>query len=309
MTRRQSNSNVTHGAVPDPKQESLAPHFDIQLGRELRSLLKTKLDGADDSAVALGTRSLSDIFAANLPNQPLSLEAARSVASIQVDGFAAWPIFITYAGGYRDAHAPILNNVEMEQRLRQFYTAGASKIRGAIGEAIRNVGQHGHHHTVIGYHQCVFAPAAVLIKEIAFGKGDGPASRLLMAVVTDEGSGISNPQRSMLHGVGSMAGVDALGMGIEMTNCLSYLVKSSKGEWCLFDGSRQANPEKYEGSNSFKTRTIGEKEKIERVACLDLPAPPKGCQKVMFFAHPSATDLEVREIRERLLTALETMQR
>jgi hypothetical protein len=49
---------------------------------------------------------------------------------------------------------------------------------------------------------------------------------------------------------------------------------------------------------------IGEDEQIERVATLDLPAPTTGCQKIMFFAHPSASTEETQAIREQLLSAL-----
>jgi hypothetical protein len=231
------------------------------------------------------------------------------VGCIEVDGFTAWPIFITYGGGHRDPYAPVYNNAQIEKRLEEFYTSGASKIRGGIGEAIRNVGQHGHEHVSVGYHQCVFAPAAVLVKEVDLGSGVGPPRRVLMAVVADEGSGISHPERSILNGIGSMSGVDALGMGIEMQNCLSYLVKSNRGEWCLFDGANQSNPDKYDKSGGFKTRSIGEKETIGRVATLNLPAPAKGCQKVMFFAHPNSTGEDVKHVHDLLFSALEGMSR
>lgn len=309
MAIRHSNETITHGAVPDPKAESIDPQLDVRLARELRSLLKSELEAPDDTAVALGARSLSDIFAEKVPRERLSIDDARAVESIEVGGFTAWPIFITYAGGSRDPYAPIYNNSQMEESLSNFYTPGRSTVRGAIGEAIRNIGQHGHDLHAVGYHQCLFAPAAVLVKEFSVGKGDGPDSRVLMAVVTDEGGGLSDPERSMLNGVGSMAGVDALGMGIEMKYSLLYLVKSRKGEWCLFDGVRHLNPDKYDSANGFKKRAIGDDEKIERVALLDLPAPAKGCQKIMFFAHPNASAEQVKDIHERLLSALGAMAR
>jgi hypothetical protein len=100
-----------------------------------------------------------------------------------------------------------------------------------------------------------------------------------------------------------------VGMGIEMESSLLYIVKSRKGEWCLFDGSRQHNPDKYDASRNFKRRIIGEDEKIDRVSSLDLPAPSIGCQKIMFFAHPSATVENVQALRERLLSSLLTFGR
>lgn len=229
------------------------------------------------------------------------------MGSIEVGGVTAWPIFITYAGGYRSPYAPVYNHAQIEERLSEFYASNSSKIRGAIGEAIRNVGQHGHDYSAVGYEKCFFAPAALFVKEIPLGSK--PTSRILMAIVADEGGGISDPERSMLNGVGSMAGTDSVGMGYEMEGALLYLVKSTKGEWCLFDGTRQINPDKYDQSNGFKRRKIAEDEKIERFASLNLDAPSRGCQKIMFFAHPGASGEEVHEIHDRLSGALKALSR
>lgn len=302
-----SNNVVTHGPVPDPKDGSIGPDLEVRIARELRSLLTTTLPSPDGDVVALGARSLSDIFAQTITTPSISLDEARAVGSIEVGGFTAWPIFITYAGGYRDPYAPVYNHAQIEERLRDFYGSNSSPIRGAIGEAIRNVGQHAHDGHAVGYERCFFTPAALFVKEIPLGSE--PASRVLIAVVADEGGGISDPERSMLNGIGSMAGVDSVGMGFEMEGALLYLVKSRHGEWCLFDGARQINPDKYDKANGFRRRKIGEDEKIERVASLELDAPPKGCQKIMFFAHPSASGDEVREIHERLLDALKALGR
>jgi hypothetical protein len=48
---------------------------------------------------------------------------------------------------------------------------------------------------------------------------------------------------------------------------------------------------------------------VKRVAAIDLPAPPGGCQKILFFAHPSATADEARGIQAALLSALEPLRR
>ena len=307
MAPETSKNVATHGSVPDPKHESIGPTDGVLIARELRSLLTTELRDPDDNAVALGARSLADIFARTLTTPSLSVDEARTVESIEVGGFTAWPIFITYAGGYRAPYAPVYNHAQIEERLREFYSSNSSKIRGAIGEAIRNVGQHGHDYSAVGYGRCFFTPAALFVKELPLGSE--PTSRVLMAVVADEGGGISDPERSMLNGIGSMTGEDSVGMGYEMAGTLLYLVKSTKGEWCLFDGACQMNPDKYDKSNGFKRRTIAEDEKIERIASLDLDAPPKGCQKIMFFAHPGATEEEVRDIHKRLLVALKALGR
>jgi hypothetical protein len=308
MTPETSNNVATHGPVPDPKQGSIAPDLEVRLARELRSLLTTTSPSPDEDVVALGARSLTDIFAQTITTGPISLDEARAVGSIEVGGFTAWPIFITYAGGYRDAYAPVYNHAQIEERFRDFDVPDSSKIRGAIYEAIRNVGQHAHDYQAVGYQRCFFTPAAIFVKDLPFASG--PTSRLLIAVVADEGGGISDPERLMLNGVsGTMAGVDSVGMGYEMEGSLLYLVKSRRGDWCLFDGARQINPDKYDKVNRFKRRKIGEDEKIERVASLNLPAPPKGCQKIMFFAHPNATADESQAIHERLLAALKALSR
>ena len=304
MLEKESRQPVTNQVVPEPRHESTSPGFEVELVRELRSLLKDHLEGPHDTSVALGGRSLSEIFAQTVPAHPLSLDAARSVGSVEVGGFTAWPIFITYGGGHRDAYAPVYNSRQMQERLNEFYTSGPSTIRGAIGEAMRNVGQHGHNHYVVRYDECSFAPAALFAREISLHSAEGAHHRILMAMVADEGPGIGNPERSLLNGVSGLGGDAALGMGIEMSSCLLYLVKSRAGEWCLFDRAQQLNPDKYETRLSFKTRAIGDDEKIERLALLDLPAPAKGCQKIMFFAHPSASVGDVKEVYDRLLSAL-----
>lgn len=304
---------IEHKPVPDPNTESidarLEARLEVRLVRELRSLLKTELEGPQDGAVALGARSLCEIFAPHLPLERVSFDEARAVGGVEIDGYTAWPIFITYVGGYRDPCAPVYNSGQMEHRLREFYALGTSKVSGAIGEAIRNVGQHGHNLHEVGYHLCLFAPAALFVKEIELGRGDGTPNRILMAVIADEGGGISDPERSLLNGVGSIAGVDSVGMGIELQNSLLYPVKSSKGEWSLFDGTRQVNPDKYDRAHGYKRRKLGEDEKIARVSSLDLPAPAIGCQKIMFLAPPGATVEETHTIRQQLLSALRILSR
>lgn len=113
----------------------------------------------------------------------------------------------------------------------------------------------------------------------------------------------------MLNGAGSGGGDDALGMGVETKGSLLYLVKSNRGEWSLFDGLNHSNPDKYAGAKTLNPRPIREDEKVERVAAIDLPAPLEGCQKIIFFAHPSATAHEARGIQASLLSALEPLRR
>ncbi len=309
MASKQSTRTGPRDGVPDPRQESIAPEFEVSLVRELRSLLKKRVDGPHDRSVALGARSLVDIFAQTVPTHTVPVETARAVGGVEVGGCIAWPIFITYAGGHRDPYAAVYNHSQIEHSLRAFYTTGASTVRGGIGEAIRNVGQHGHDWRAVGFGKSCFGPAALFAREFAIPAEGRPPHRILMAMVADEGPGIADPERYLLNGVSGLGGDASLGMGVEMNASLLYLVKSAKGEWCLFDRARQINPDKYESKNAFKDRVIGDDEKIERLATLDLPAPRKGCQKIMFFAHPSATADDIRVIHGRLLAALEAIRR
>lgn len=310
MVLRESSGPIQKGITPDPRGESLSPNFGVSLVRELRSLLKAERDGPDDRAVALGARPLATIFEGALSSDRLSIDTASKVRGVEVGGFTAWPIFITYGGSsHRGTYVPIYNHEQIENKLKDFHGSGPSSVRGSINEAIRNIGQHGHRQHSVPYGECRFAPAALLTREISVDGGAGVTHRVLMAVVTDEGPGISHPERSMLNGVGSGGGDDALGMGVETKGSLLYLVKSTQGEWSLFDGLNHSNPDKYAGAKTFNTRQIGADEKIERVAAIDLPAPSVGCQKIIFFAHPAATADEARAIQAALLSALEPLNR
>ena len=213
MTPETSNNVATHGPVPDPKQGSIAPDLEVRVARELHSLLTTTSPSPDEDVVALGARSLTDIFAQRFKTGPISLDEARAVGRIEVGGFTAWPIFITYCGGYRDPFAPVYNHAQIEEFFREFEVPDSSKIRKAIYEAIRNVGQHARKDDDVKYGECSFMSAALLLKRLSLG--NKPASRVLMAVVADEGRGISDPERSLLNGVGSNSGDESLGMGYE----------------------------------------------------------------------------------------------
>lgn len=310
MVIRESKGPIHNGIMPDPRSEALSPTFGVSLVRELRSLLKTERDGAGDPAVALGARPLATIFGDAISSDGPSVDIASAVRGVEVGGFTAWPIFITYGGSsHRGIYVPIYNWEQIESTLKEFYGSGPSSIRGGINEAIRNIGQHGHRQHSVAHGECRFAPAALLTRELSVAGSDGVTHRVLMAVVTDEGPGITHPERSMLNGVGSGGGDDAIGMGVETKGSLLYLVKSNQGEWSLFDGLNHSNPDKYSGAKTLNTRPIGADEKVERVAAIDLPVPSVGCQKIIFFAHPAATADEARGIQASLLSALEPLRR
>lgn len=309
MVLRESKGPVQNGITPDPRGESLSPNFGVSLVRELQSLLKTERDGPDDPAVALGARPLGAIFGEAISSNGLSIDAARNVTAVEVGGFTAWPIFITYSGSStHDRYAPTYNVNQIDTTLKDFYGGGLRSTRLGINEAIRNVGQHGHHQHDVKFGECRFAPAALLTRELSVDGGDGVRHRVLMAVVTDEGDGIASPEHEMLNGKGIGFGHDKEGMGIELKNSLLHLVKSNRGEWSLFDGLNHSNPNQY-APQTLNVRPIGEHEKVERVGALDLPAPSQGCQKIMFFTHPSATADEAWGIQATLLSALEPLRR
>jgi anti-sigma regulatory factor (Ser/Thr protein kinase) len=308
MVLRESKGPIQNGITPDPGSASLSPNFGVSLVRELRSLLKTERDGPADPAVALGARPLATIFGDAISSNGLHVDKARNVTAVEVGGFTAWPIFITYSGSStHDRYAPTYNINQIDATLKDFYGPGLRSTRLGIHEAIRNVGQHGHRQHDVKFGECRFAPAALLTRELSVDGGDGVRHRVLMAVVTDEGPGITSPERSMLNGIGSGFGHDTEGMGVELKNSLLHLVKSNQGEWSLFDGLHHSNPNKY-ASKNLDTRRIGEDEKVKRITAIDLPAPSQGCQKIMFFAQPSVTSEESRRIQSALLEALEPLR-
>ena len=287
---------------------SITPSVDVLFQRELHHLLKANLEGPQDTSVALSARPMSKVFGGAIPTGTIPLEEARGVSHISVDGYKAWPIFVT--PGYRNTLAAVVNRQELEKEFPDYFPAGISEIRGSIGEAVRNVGQHGHGDTrandALLFDQARFASAGLFVKEISFSTTSTSSHRVLMVVVADEGRGLPNPEWSMLDGVG--VGDDHEGMGVELRGALVYLVKASKGEWSLFDGLRASVPTKYVSANSSHQREIGDDERVSRVSSVDLPAPARGCQKIALYAHPTTSREDAQEIQARLFAALKSVK-
>ena len=127
MVIRESKGPIHNGIMPDPRSEALSPTFGVSLVRELRSLLKTERDGAGDPAVALGARPLGTIFADVLSSDRPSIDTASTVRGVEVGGFTAWPIFITYGGSsHRGTYVTIYNREQIESKLNGFYGSGPS---------------------------------------------------------------------------------------------------------------------------------------------------------------------------------------
>jgi hypothetical protein len=287
-------------------QDSLTakPSLEVQLRKELHELLKPTLEGPHDRAVALSGRPLSEVFARSVPLTPISLEEARGSTCISIGGYNAWPIFVT--PGYRNTFAAVFNRADLEKTFPDYFPAAASTIRGGIGEAVRNIGQHGYRDDarMLGLWdgEALFTSAALLVKEIEVTNPRGDPHRLLVAVVADEGRGMRDPQWSLLDGAGE--GEDHEGMGVELKASLIYLVKASSGEWSLFDGLSASVPSKYVSPESFHDREIGRDERVPRVSAVDLPAPRQGCQKIAVYAHPKTSPEDAKEIVSLLIGAL-----
>jgi len=125
--------------------------------------------------------------------------------------------------------------------------------------------------------------------------------RALLAVVTDEGRGIYDPERSMVDGVG--IGEDYEGMGVELRGSLLYLITSARREWSLFQGA-QGEEREPPSAAALSPQEVFADARIPRISAVDLPAPTGGCQKVLIFAHPEASMNDVRELQGLLIGAL-----
>jgi hypothetical protein len=298
-----------YGLVADEgslARKSVEPSAETLLFRELRELLKGKLDGPEDSAVAISARPMTDIFRSVMPHGLIALDHARQFPSVRIGEYEAYPIFATT--GYRHAYAGVFNRDDIERRFNDYFPAPVSRIRGGIGEAVRNVAQHGIANGpscgVVKEGEAFFASAGLFVRELRIHGTARTPIRVLMALVSDEGKGIANPERSILDGVGNGAGEGCEGMGVELNASLIYIAKASTGEWSVFDGLHASIPTQYIPGTLFRRREVGPDERIDRVCAVDLPAPATGCQKIMFFSLPNATSEQDEEATRIILNAL-----
>jgi hypothetical protein len=254
--------------------------------------------------------ALKDIFVEAHGAGAVALEAVWNAPQKEVGNFRAWPVFLGMRHSIVEGAA--FNRGDLERSFPEYFPDGQpSRIRGAIGEAVRNIGQHGHRYQdgypAIVNGVAVFAPGAVFAREIVSQDSQGQAHKMLVVMVSDEGRGVAKPQESLLHGVGGCEGTEHLGMGYELEGTLLYLVKSrvdnGGGEWILFDGlhTQQAVPE---NSRSGGWGRSAEGKCIDPIQTVDLPKPPRGCQKIMFFAHPETNTQGVFDEVQKAISQL-----
>lgn len=300
--RSQQDISIARDSSPSTSSRVEAT-VGVQFLRELRDLLKPHREGLSDEGVCLSGRQVRELFGASLPQGAISLDEARQLPCVAHGEYLAWPIFATPA--YQNSIAAVFNRAQLEAKFPDYFPSGPSSIRGSIGEAVRNVGQHGVSNdprfSRARYGECLFASAAVLVRELTLKDEKGTTHRALVTVVTDEGRGIYDPERSMVDGVGN--GEDHEGMGVELEGALVYLIKSLRGEWCLFKGGQGQNRDPRNAA-AFSHQEVSVDAKIPRVSRVDLPTPHRGCQKVLVYARPAAPIKDVHELQVLLIGAL-----
>jgi len=264
---RDRDSAVTGGPTPP------APSFEVELLRSIRTLADIP--------------PLKAVFGSSLSNETLNVADARKYLGTSYGDFMATPIFLT--AGWRNVPAPILNEDVVRRVCQSFVEPdGSSPVQTVIGEACRNVGQHGGRNLEGLRHGVArFAPGGVFMKQLACLDSDKVTHRALLCMVADEGIGISNPSLSLLDGVGGMGGEDHRGMGVELARSLVTLIKSNEGRWFLYDGLNHNR----DGARPPAIITQGRVPKsqwVKPLAEVELPAVGKGCQKIFLFAHPQA---------------------
>ena len=285
---------------------TLLPDFTVTLVRELSGMLRRFADAASGGALS-GASALAQVFGPEIADARVSYKDVQKREGISVGNFRAWPVFIT--DGWHGVEAAVFNREALERCFSEFFPNPSSSIRGVIGEAVRNIGQHGHQQRgtfMVGSEEARFAPGGVFVQALSYATEDGRNLPVLLAVVADEGVGIVSPSTSLVDGCGdSTRGSQHEGLGIELQSSLVYVVKARNGEWQLYDRSA--------------CEPTGE-QIVKPVCSLQLPHVERGCQKVMFFVPPLAEKLkhdpelvdqrgvEEELVRHGILRALETVK-
>jgi anti-sigma regulatory factor (Ser/Thr protein kinase) len=288
---------------------ALSPDFTVMLARELTGLL-SQLSGTALGVSVSGTRGLARLFGTEVADARLDFREAQKNEGISVGNFRAWPVFLTE--GWRSVEAAFFNKGGLERALAEFFPNSRSSIRGGIGEAVRNIGQHGHRQrgVFMAYsEEARFAPGGVFVQAFKFPTSDGRTVPLLLAVVADEGDGIGSPSIALVDGEGdSTRGGQHEGLGVELSSALLYVIKARDGDWQLYDRSVCT-------STSRGGRVV-----IDPVCSLKLPPVDCGCQKIMFFVPPLAETpgldphfvqqrkLDEEVVRHEILRALEALK-
>jgi anti-sigma regulatory factor (Ser/Thr protein kinase) len=256
-----------------------------------------------------GAGALAQVFGSEIADGRVSYKDVQKREGISVGNFRAWPVFIT--DGWQGVEAAVFNREGLEMAFPEFFPNSSSSIRGAIGEAVRNIGQHGHHHRgtfTVGSDEARFAPGGVFLQALSYPTADGQRIPVLLAVVADEGNGIGSPSTALVDGYGdSSRGSQHEGLGVELRASLVYVIRVRNGEWLLYDSSR------------CETTVRGGEKVVEPVCSLGLPNFERGCQKVMFFVPPlgealqqdphivSQKGAEDEVVRDAILRALQTL--
>ena len=288
---------------------ALAPDFTVTMVRELSGLLGRFGDAASGATVS-GQSALALLFGTEIAQSRASYKDAQKSEGVTVGNFKAWPVFIT--DGWRGVEAAVFNREGIERTFAEFFPNSSSEIRGGIGEAVRNIGQHGHHQRgmfMAGSEESRFAPGGVFLQAMTYPTDDGRHLPVLVAVVADEGAGLASPSTALVDGHGdSGRGSQHEGLGVEFRASLVYVVRAQSGEWQLYDRSACDSPIR-----------SGVK-RIEPVCSLNLPHVERGCQKVMFFVPPLTEKqsqdpqavhqnvLDEEAVRKGILRALETLK-
>ena len=264
-----TNHDVRESAGPIPP----TPGFDVELIRSVRFLA--------------GIPTLSAVFGSSLRNEALKVADAEKYLGTKYHDCMATPVFLT--AGWRNVPAPVFNEDLVRREIHPFVEAnGRSPVEMVIREACRNVGQHaGGQLEALRYGVARFGPGGIFMKQLVCTDSNKVSHRVLLCMVADEGSGISNPSLSLVDGVGGLGGEDHRGMGIELAGSLVTLIKSNEGRWFMYDGLNHAR--NFKDSRLTKPQSnIPKSQWVKPLAEVELPAGEKGCQKIFLFAHPQA---------------------
>lgn len=251
-----------------------APDFTVDLIRSVQTLAALP--------------PLREVFSGHLPSEPLKVSDARVFPVSTYGDFTAMPVFLT--AGYRNVAAPVFNE-KYENLLRRRFgnRDGASGLSAlSIGEACRNIGQHGgQNENGLRYGLAQFAPGAVFVKTLVYTDPGRKKHAALLCMVADEGRGISDPSRSLVDGVGGSGGEDYIGMGNELASSLIEVIKSRDGRWFLYDGLHHTRGSLGECVGRAGNRRAS-REGVKPLAELNLPAGVQGCKKIFLFAQAKA---------------------
>lgn len=252
---------------------SPTPAFDVELIRSVRAL----------AAIP----RLSSVFGGAIGQEALTVADAQKDFGTKYGEFTATPIFLT--AGWRNVPSPVYHQDIVRQMGRSFAEVGGrSAVETVIGEACRNVGQHGGRDSgALRHGMARFGPGGIFMKHLVCKDSSQSAHGVLLCMVADEGSGIANPSLSLIDGVGGMGGEDHRGMGIELAGSLLTLIKSNEGRWFLYDGLNHNRNVNAPCAGVAQGR-IPRSQWVKPLAEVELPKGEKGCQKIFLFAHQQA---------------------